>query len=111
MASEYHPRRCVPVVGAPSPSGGPVNLATTMVNLHPDDTECREGTRSVPDGWLPCCEVFAGHVETCAYDLRYEFRTQANHWFVAIPESAGGGGVEIGWCPHCGSFLTVGGTS
>jgi hypothetical protein len=44
--------------------------------------------------------VFAGHVETCACDLRYAFWPGANQWCIAVAESAGRGGIAIGWCPH-----------
>ncbi len=73
---------------------------------HADGTECKEGTRSVPDGWIPCCEAFAGHVDTCDFDIRYEYWRSRDGWFVAIAESAGGGGIEISYCPHCGTELT-----
>ena len=74
--------------------------------VHADGTECLEGTRRVPDAWQPCCEVFAGHVDTCAHDLRYEFWEGTSRWYIATAESAGGGGIEIGWCPHCGQRLS-----
>lgn len=70
-----------------------------MASLHPDGTAGLEGTRSVPGDWTPCCDSLAGHVETCAYDIRYEFWPGANQWVIAIAESAGGGGIGIGWVP------------
>src|SRR5262245_31271243 len=57
---------------------------------HSDGTVCLEGTRSVPEGWQPCCEVFAGHTTTCAHDLRYEWFKKTQRWGIVIAESAGG---------------------
>jgi hypothetical protein len=76
-----------------------------MSSPHADGTTCLEGTRSVPPDWTPCCDEFPGHVDTCAYDIRYEFWPRRNEWFIAIAETAGGGGIRIGWCPHCGTKL------
>jgi hypothetical protein len=77
-----------------------------MSSPHADGTTCLEGTRSVPESWTPCCETFAAHVDTCAYDIRYEFWPRRSEWFIAIAASAGGGGIQIAWCPHCGTKLT-----
>lgn len=87
-------------------SGDPSSGSGSKASLHPDGTTCREGTRSVPSDWTPCCDVFGGHVDTCEFDVRYEFWPQRDGWFVAIAESAGGGGIEIHWCPHCGKRLS-----
>ena len=77
-----------------------------MAREHADGTECLEGTRSVPDGWTQCCETFGGHVESCAFDIRYEFwPAPYDGWVIVISESAGGGGTMIRWCPHCGTEL------
>jgi hypothetical protein len=72
---------------------------------HPDGTACLERTRSVPEVWEPCCEVFAGHTTTCAYDIRYEWSPTSRKWGIVIPESAGSGVVRIHFCPHCGTRL------
>ena len=58
-----------------------------------------------PPGFVPCCELFGGHLETCAYDIRYEWFPSTKRWVIAIAEVAGGGGIEIKFCPHCGSGL------
>lgn len=76
-----------------------------MSELHADGTRCLEGTRSVPDNFKPCCDMFAGHVDTCALDLRYEWWEKSGIWVIAIAESSGGGGIEIIYCPHCGAKL------
>ncbi len=75
---------------------------------HADGTRCLEGTKRVPRSFRPCCEVFAGHVATCAHDLRYEWWPKARQWVIAIAESAGGGGISIEFCPHCGARLRRG---
>lgn len=72
---------------------------------HSDGTECLEGTSSVPESFSPCCEVFGGHTTTCAFDIRYEWWPKSKQWVIAISESAGGGGITISFCPHCGAKL------
>jgi len=49
--------------------------------------------------------MFAGHVDTCDYDVRYEWWKRQRFWVITIAESAGGGGVVIRYCPHCGAEL------
>ncbi len=77
----------------------------TMTKHHPDGTVCLEGTRSLPKSYSPCCEIFDSHTSTCEYDLRYEWGPRSRQWVIAIAESAGGGGVRISYCPHCGARL------
>ena len=71
--------------------------------LHPDGTTCLEGTTCVPEGFTPCCEIFGGHIDTCAHDLRYE--CWESGWVIRIADAAGGGGISITFCPHCGIEL------
>jgi len=78
---------------------------TRKQRRHADGTRCHEGTRLVPNGFSPCCPVFAAHVDTCHFDVRYEWWSEARLWVTAISESAGGGGVAISFCPHCGRRL------
>jgi hypothetical protein len=72
---------------------------------HADGTRCKEGMRRVPRRYRPCCDIFGGHVATCEYDVRYEWWRKDRIWVIAISESAGGGGVVIHFCPHCGKAL------
>jgi hypothetical protein len=65
----------------------------------------------VPPRFRHCCEVFRAHTTTCELDVRYEWWPKANRWFIAILDSAGGGGIEIGFCPHCGRQLEHHGSS
>ena len=76
-----------------------------MAKKHADGTTCLEGTRRVPIGFRPCCPTFAAHTVTCAYDIRYEYWSKRKQWLIVISESAGGGGIAISFCPHCGSKL------
>lgn len=66
---------------------------------------CLEGTALIPVNFNPCCDVFAGHVETCAFDLRYEWWEKSQQWVIRIADDAGGGGVRVRFCPHCGHQL------
>lgn len=59
----------------------------------------------VPVGFAACCDTFVEHVAACAHDVRYEWWSRDGQWVIAIAESAGGGGVEISFCPHCGKKL------
>lgn len=72
---------------------------------HLDGSPCKEGTRDVPENWEPCCAAFGGHVTTCEYDVRYEWWIGDAVGVIAIAASAGGGGVTIRFCPHCGHEL------
>lgn len=76
-----------------------------MAPVHSDGSPCREGKSSAPKGYVPCCAAFAGHLATCEFDVRYEWHPRQRHWVIAIPDVAGGGGVQITYCPHCGSRL------
>jgi hypothetical protein len=75
------------------------------MRAHPDGSFCKEGTRAVPPEYEPCCPTLAGHLATCEYDLRYEWWSGDQVWVIAIADSAGGGGVVIQFCPHCGRKL------
>lgn len=72
---------------------------------HADGTPCKEGTSSIPRGFVPCCAEFSGHLTTCDFDVRYEWWPKQRHWVIAIAEVAGGGGIRIAYCPHCGARL------
>ena len=72
---------------------------------HDDGTPCPEGTRCVPRGFKACCECFAGHTTACYFDIRYEWWPRRKSWFIIIAKVAGGGGVRMSFCPHCGAKL------
>ena len=74
---------------------------------HASGSRCLEGTRRVPRGYRPCCEAFARHTTSCAFDVRYEWWAKSRIWVTVIDASAGGGGIEISFCPHCGSRLVT----
>lgn len=75
---------------------------------HADGSLCLEGTRKLPRGFTACCSQFEAHTAVCVYDVRYEWSGEqggAGSWQIAIPEIAGGGGLVIAHCPHCGASL------
>jgi hypothetical protein len=41
----------------------------------------------------------------CYFDLRYEWWSKQKGWFIALAPNAGGGGIAISYCPHCGANL------
>lgn len=59
----------------------------------------------MPNDFSACCEAFEAQTNSCYYDIRYEWDSEGNEWCIAIPESAGGGGILISYCPHCGACL------
>jgi hypothetical protein len=76
-----------------------------LVNRHSNGTICLEGTSTVAEKFAPCCEDFAGHLIACVFDFRYEWWKNKQIWVIVISESAGGGGIQISFCPHCGKKL------
>lgn len=72
---------------------------------HEDGSICLEGTRKLPKNFKPCCEVFRSHTASCIFDVRYEWNENIKGWWIAIDSKAGGGGIEIKYCPHCGESL------
>jgi len=78
---------------------------TTIPIKHPDGTFCLEGTTALPPDFQPCCDLFAAHTATCAYDLRYEWWPRSRQWVIAIAEAAGGGGVVIHYFSPFGGKL------
>ena len=79
-----------------------------MSSRHSDGTRCLEGRRGAPTLFRACCDLFEAHLSACAFDVRYEWRSSARQWVIAISESAGGGGIHIRYCPHCGAELRPG---
>jgi hypothetical protein len=75
----------------------------TQSSLHADGTPCLAGTQQVPENFVSCCADFAGHVALCVSDVRYEWYAKQKIWVIAVGAEAGGGGVEMSYCPHCGA--------
>jgi hypothetical protein len=73
--------------------------------LHPDGSVCPEGTVRLPARFKPCCSDFFSHCSACYYDIRYEWWSSRRGWFIVIADAAGGGGIAINFCPHCGARL------
>jgi hypothetical protein len=82
--------------------------AHPSVKRHADGSMCLEGTRSVPMSFHPCCEAFGFRLSTCEYDIRFEWQKNVRQWVIKIAETAGGGGIRIRFCPHCGTRLKPG---
>jgi len=49
--------------------------------------------------------MFADHTQSRVYDVRYEWWSKTRAWVVLISDAAGGGGIAISFCPHCGAAL------
>lgn len=74
---------------------------------HSDGSLCPEGTRKIPRAFTPCCEPFAAHLASCYYDIRFEWLARKRVWIVVIAPQAGGGGIEMLFCPFCGARLAA----
>lgn len=74
-------------------------------STHSDGSPCPEGTQCLHEGELICCDLFRQHTLACYYDIRYEYWPGLSGWFIIIAPEAGGGGIEIKYCPHCGTKL------
>ena len=83
-------------------------MATHAGRTHLDGSDCPEGTLLVPRGFAPCCAEFAERTLACFFDIRYEWWSGQQNWFVLITPDAGGGGIAMGYCPHCGARLAGG---
>ena len=81
---------------------------TRELKTHPDGTACPEGSRRVPRTFVPCCESFERHTSSCFFDFRLEWWARQKAWFIIIAPSAGGGGLQIAYCPFCGRHLASG---
>jgi len=80
---------------------------TDSEKTHIDGTPCPEGQARVPPNFNACCDAFNERTLACYYDIRYEWWEGLQNWFVIIFPEAGGGGVAFGFCPHCGTKLTL----
>jgi len=72
---------------------------------HADGSPCPEGTQRLPECGVVCCDDFRAHTLACYFDIRYEYWVGQRGWFVIIAPEAGGGGIAISYCPHCGTKL------
>jgi hypothetical protein len=66
---------------------------------------CPEGTQRLPEDGATCCDDFRERTAACYFDIRYEYWPDHAGWFVIIQPDAGGGGVAMNFCPHCGIKL------
>jgi hypothetical protein len=73
--------------------------------LHTDGTICLEGTQRLPRRFEACCPAFLQRTLACDLDIRYEWWSGQRSWFILISPAAGGGGIAISYCPHCGVRL------
>jgi hypothetical protein len=72
---------------------------------HIDGSLCPEGMQRLPENGRLCCNAFEARTRACYFDIRYEYWSGMKGWFVIIPPDAGGGGIAINHCPHCGARL------
>ena len=75
------------------------------LTTHLDGTACPEGTQRTPRGYHACCPAFDARTRACYHDIRYEWWSAQRNWFVLIAPDAGGGGIAMVYCPHCGAML------
>lgn len=73
--------------------------------IHADGSVCPEGIQRIQRGKKLCCEEFEARTLACFFDIRYEWWPSYRGWFTIIQPSAGGGGVAMNFCPHCGKRL------
>jgi hypothetical protein len=73
-------------------------------HVHPDGSICREGTCSVPQGFVARCKAFNFHTTACVFDIRYEWWPRKDHWVICVADG-GSSGIAIAFCPHCGKKL------
>jgi hypothetical protein len=59
----------------------------------------------LPSRYKACCDDFEQRTTACYVDIRYEWWRRQRGWFVIIAPNAGGGGIAIHFCPHCGEKL------
>lgn len=90
---------------------GKVTALPVVQRRHADGTLCREGTRQLPANHQACCETFEQHTSACVHDVRYEWHEDHQTWVIALSDAAGGGGIAIEYCPHCGTGLRSVGAS
>ena len=76
-----------------------------FVPTHADGSPCPEGTQRLPENGKLCCDAFEARTKACYFDIRYEYWPTLEGWFIVIQPDAGGGGVAINHCPHCGAKL------
>ena len=81
-------------------------MSSPGIKEHTDGSFCPEGTQRIPRTFNPCCDSFLQHTSACYLDIRYEWWPNQRGWFIIISPSAGGGGIAISYCPHCGAKLS-----
>lgn len=74
-------------------------------STHLDGTPCPEGTQRLSPERTTCCDAFHARTLACYFDVRYEWWPNPSGWFIIICPDAGGGGIAINNCPHCGARL------
>lgn len=72
---------------------------------HLDGSPCPEGTARAPRRHEFCCDEFQDRTLACYFDVRYEWWSRQRGWFNVISPEAGGGGIAMQYCPHCGTKL------
>lgn len=72
---------------------------------HLDGSACLAGTSSVPrKGYKPCCAELEVRLTACALDIRYEYWSEPDRWYILLADGTHEG-LRIRYCPHCGEKL------
>lgn len=73
-------------------------------STHVDGTHCEAGTQKIPKDYQPCCGRFGQGTLNCEFDIRFEWWARSKSWVVRIPDG-GSSGMDISFCPYCGTKL------
>jgi len=71
---------------------------------HPNGEPCLAGKRKVPRGFNACCERFDLATRACTFDIRFEWWPKSAAWVVRLADG-GSSGLEMSFCPYCGTQL------
>jgi hypothetical protein len=55
-------------------------------------------------GYKPCCAELEVRLTACALDIRYEYWSEPDRWYILLADGTHEG-LRIRYCPHCGEKL------
>jgi len=82
----------------------PQPMQSMKHSVHADGSPCVAGTQTIPKNYQPCCKRFAQGTLNCEFDIRFEWWATNNTWVVRLPDG-GSSGMDISFCPYCGTKL------